>query len=187
MRRNSMSAEPSSRRLLVRSLLIGAAVVAVWLVLRAQREAAPPAPSNSAAPATAPAPAPSADATHSAAPASAAASTPAGPAANSASGEPGAASPAAAADLGAPAMSVDERQDAKIARGLASNGEGGVIVASAPPASVAAALRLQPGDVILTVNGTTVSTPADFVRLYREQGMPSELTILRAGREMHLH
>jgi S1-C subfamily serine protease len=86
-----------------------------------------------------------------------------------------------------PAMSVDERQDAKIARGLASSAEGGLLVASAPPASVAAALRLQPGDVILTVNGSAVSTPADFVRIYREQGMPSELTIMRAGREMHVH
>ena len=82
---------------------------------------------------------------------------------------------------------ADERQDAKIARGLASNPEGGVLVQSTPPASVAGALRLQPGDVILTVDGVRVSTPAEFVRLYREQGMPTELTIVRDGRELHLH
>ena len=185
MRRSSMSPELSPRRLLVRALLIGAAVVGVWLVLRAQREGTPPAAPSSGTPASASAPTPGAAPAQSAMPAPGTSSAPQSPA----NAEPldASAAPPAAADLAPPATSVDERQDAKIARGLTSNAEGGLLVASAPPASPAAALRLQPGDVILTVNGTSVSTPADFVRLYREQGMPSELTILRAGREMHLH
>jgi hypothetical protein len=182
-----MSPEPSPRRLLVRALVIGAVVLGIWLLLRAQREAAPPAPSPAGTSVPAPAPTAGAHPTPPAVPAPGASAAPTTPPATPDSSDASAPPRAAATDVAPPATSVDERQDAKIARGLASNAEGGLIVASAPPASVAAALRLQPGDVILTVNGTTVSTPADFVRLYREQGMPSELTILRSGREMHLH
>ena len=48
-------------------------------------------------------------------------------------------------------------------------------------------LHLQPGDVIVTVNGRAVSTPEDFARLYHEQGPPTELTLLRDGQEIHRH
>jgi hypothetical protein len=30
-----------------------------------------------------------------------------------------------------------------------------------------------------------VASPEEFARLYREQGLPSELTLLRGGREIH--
>jgi hypothetical protein len=183
-----MSPEPSPRRLLLRSLVIGAVVVATWLLLRAQHGAPPAAAPPGGTPDSAPALASGTTATNPAAPVpGSAASVPVAPAANSEPGAAGAATSAAPAEVPTPATSVDERQDAKISRGLTSNAEGGLLVASAPPASVAAALRLQPGDVILTVNGSAVSTPADFVRVYREQGMPSELTILRAGHEVHVH
>jgi hypothetical protein len=179
-----MSAEPR-RRLLLVATGIAAAALAAWLWLRQERAAVPPASVQPGVPAAVP-------------PASAPASGPAsvtpsaGAPAPEGSGAGGAPDPSAPPEPGsseptAPAMSVDERQDAKIARGLTGAAEGGLVVESAPPASVVGALRLQPGDVILTVNGASVATPADFVRLYREQGMPSELTILRAGREMHLH
>jgi len=184
MRRSSMSAEPR-RRILLGALVVAAAGLAAWLLLREERAGVAP-PSRQP---DAPAPASSASAPAASAPASVASSAgaiePAKPGAGAAP-EP-ATLQAGSSEPATAAMSVDERQDAKIARGLASAAEGGLLVESAPPASVVAALRLQPGDVIVTVNGASVSAPADFVRLYREQGMPAELTILRAGREMHLH
>ena len=168
------------RNLLLAGLAL-AAVIVVWFVARgvhggsAATTGRPRTPATAVAPLGAPASTSAAGAGLGAGPAGAA--QPQGPVpaavpdANAAGGGPGA----------------DERQDAKIARGLASNPEGGVLVQSTPPASVAGALRLQPGDVILTVDGVRISTPAEFVRLYREQGMPTELTIVRDGRELHLH
>jgi membrane-associated protease RseP (regulator of RpoE activity) len=82
---------------------------------------------------------------------------------------------------------VDQRQAAKIARGLSANPGGGILVEGAPPGSVAGQLRLQVGDVIMAVNGDAVSTPEQFARIYREQGLPRQLTIIRDGREMHRH
>jgi S1-C subfamily serine protease len=82
---------------------------------------------------------------------------------------------------------VDQRQAAKIARGLSANPGGGIRVEGAPPGSVAGQLRLQVGDVITSVNGDAVSSPEQFARIYREQGPPRQLTILRDGREMHRH
>jgi membrane-associated protease RseP (regulator of RpoE activity) len=82
---------------------------------------------------------------------------------------------------------VDQRQAAKIARGLSANPGGGILVEGAPPGSVAGQLSLQVGDVIVSVNGDAVSSPEQFARIYREQGPPRQLTIIRDGREMHRH
>lgn len=82
---------------------------------------------------------------------------------------------------------ADQRQAAKIARGLSANPGGGILVEGAPPGSVAGQLRLQVGDVIISVNGDAVSSPEEFARIYSEQGLPRQLTIIRDGREMHRH
>ena len=82
---------------------------------------------------------------------------------------------------------MDQRQAAKIARGLSANPGGGILVEEAPPGSVAGQLRLQVGDVITSVNGEAVSSPEQFAGIYREQGLPRQLTIIRDGKEMHRH
>ena len=162
-------------------ILFVAAVLAAWLLLREERRTAPaaavqPATTAVTAPALAPA-VPAAEPTGSAPP------PPLAPGAQ----EEGPAAPLPPGGGTSAPSGVDERQDAKIARGLSSNAAGGVLVQSAPPASVVQALRLQPGDVIVTVDGAHVSAPEDFVRLYRAHGMPTELTIVRDGHEVHLH
>jgi membrane-associated protease RseP (regulator of RpoE activity) len=85
------------------------------------------------------------------------------------------------------AAGADERQLVKIARGLSVGPDGALRVSATPPGSVVGQLSLQPGDVIVTVNGRAVSTPEDFARLYHEQGPPTELTLLRDGQEIHRH
>ncbi len=89
----------------------------------------------------------------------------------------------------APAVlaAADEHQNGKIARGLSEHGGSGLLVSAAPPGSLTEQLRLQPGDILVTVNGEPVSSVDDFVRIYRAEGLPTELTILRKGREIHLH
>lgn len=87
----------------------------------------------------------------------------------------------------ATAASPDQRQDVKIARGLSANAAGGIRVDAVPAGSPARQLRLEAGDVIVSVNGEPVASPAEFVRIYRAQGLPTQLTILRNGREFHLH
>lgn len=82
---------------------------------------------------------------------------------------------------------ADERQLVKIARGLTLGPDGTLRVSATPPGSVVGQLHLQPGDVIVTVNGRAVSTPEEFARLYHEQGPPTELTLLRDGQEIHRH
>jgi hypothetical protein len=82
---------------------------------------------------------------------------------------------------------VDVRQLAKIAHGMRPNPAGGILVEATPPGSVVGQLRLQPGDVILSVDGVAATSPEQFARTYREQGLPRELTILRNGTEFHLH
>jgi S1-C subfamily serine protease len=82
---------------------------------------------------------------------------------------------------------ADEHQSGKIARGFSEHGGSGLLVSAAPPGSMTEQLRLQPGDIVVTVNGEAVASIDDFVRIYRAEGLPSELTILRQGREMHLH
>ena len=81
----------------------------------------------------------------------------------------------------------DRRQDAKIARGLSASSSGGVLVTAVPPGSVTGQLHLQAGDIIVAVNGEAVSSPGDFTRIYREHGLPTELTVIRDGRELHRH
>jgi S1-C subfamily serine protease len=85
------------------------------------------------------------------------------------------------------AAGADERQLVKIARGLTLGPDGTLRVSATPPGSVVGQLHLQPGDVIVTVNGRAVSTPEDFARVYHEQGPPTELTLLRDGQEIHRH
>lgn len=81
--------------------------------------------------------------------------------------------------------SADERQLAKIERGLGVDPQGKLRVTGIPAGSVVGLLELRPGDVIVAVNGAAVATPDDFARIYREQGLPSELTLIRAGQEIH--
>ncbi len=109
-------------------------------------------------------------------------------------GTPGTADAAATSDAGhepyggaAAHAALEVRQDAKIARGLVANPDGGVRVDDTPAGSVAEELRLLPGDVITSVNGEAVSTPEDFVRIYRAEGRPTQMTVLREGRELHRH
>jgi membrane-associated protease RseP (regulator of RpoE activity) len=101
-----------------------------------------------------------------------------------------AAAPAEAADAstpGAPEADVERRQDAKIARGLTDGDSGGVLVLATPPGSVAGALHLQPGDLITAVHGQPLASTEQFVQLYRAEGLPTELTVQRGGREIHVH
>ena len=101
-----------------------------------------------------------------------------------------AAAPAEAADAsapGAPEADVERRQDAKIARGLTDGDSGGVLVLATPPGSVAGALHLQSGDLITAVHGQPLASTEQFVQLYRTEGLPSELTVQRGGREIHVH
>jgi membrane-associated protease RseP (regulator of RpoE activity) len=85
------------------------------------------------------------------------------------------------------AKGTQERQVAKLTRGLAARPGGGVLVEAVLPGSVAGQLRLQVGDAIITVNGEPVGSPEAFARMYQEQGLPRQLTIIRDGREMHRH
>jgi len=82
---------------------------------------------------------------------------------------------------------ADQRQLAKITRGMSAAAGGGVVVTATPPGSVTGQLHLHEGDVIVAVNGEAVSSPEEFARIYREQGLPRQLTILRDGREIHRH
>ena len=81
----------------------------------------------------------------------------------------------------------DQRQVAKITRGLTANPGGGILVESIPPGSVASQLRVQAGDVIVSINGDVVTSPQEFARIYREQGLPRQMTVIHNGREMHRH
>ncbi|MBS0377842.1 MAG: PDZ domain-containing protein [Proteobacteria bacterium] len=98
-------------------------------------------------------------------------------------------SAAPATEAAAPGASdADRRQDEKIARGLAALPDGsGILVVDTPPASPAAELHLQRGDVLTAINGEKAMGPEDFVRIYRAQGLPTQLTVMREGRELHLH
>jgi S1-C subfamily serine protease len=82
---------------------------------------------------------------------------------------------------------ADERQLAKITRGMSAAAGGGVRVDATPPGSVTGQMRLRAGDVITVVNGEALESPEEFARMYREQGPPRQLTIVREGREIHLH
>jgi hypothetical protein len=81
----------------------------------------------------------------------------------------------------------DQRQAAKITRGLAANPSGGILVEAAPSGTVASQLRLEAGDVVVSVNGSPVGSPEELARIYREQGLPRQMTVIHNGREMHHH
>jgi membrane-associated protease RseP (regulator of RpoE activity) len=81
----------------------------------------------------------------------------------------------------------DQRQAAKITRGLAANPSGGILVETAPSGTVASQLRLEAGDVIVSVNGRPVRSPEEFARIYREQGLPRQMTVIHNGSETHHH
>ena len=82
---------------------------------------------------------------------------------------------------------AEQRQENKLTRGLKARPGGGIVVEAVPPGSVAGQLRLQVGDAIITVNGNPVGSPEEVARMYQEQGLPRQLTIIRDGREMHRH
>ena len=151
---------------------IAAAGVVTWSALAIyQRPAAEGSPAASSGPATVVAPAP---AMTRKTPATAAL-PPVNTVAVSATGE--------VADT----TTRDQRQVAKITHGLTANPGGGILVEAAPPGSVASQLRVQAGDVIVSVNGDSVTSPEDFARIYREQGLPRQMTVIHNGREMHRH
>ena len=88
----------------------------------------------------------------------------------------------------APEVQHDQpQQDAKIARGLARNPGGGVLVEKVPEGSIVSELRVEPGDVIVSVNGGAITSPDEFARIYREQGLPRQMTVIHDGREIHRH
>ena len=82
---------------------------------------------------------------------------------------------------------LDQRQFGKITRGLAPNPAGGVRVESQPPGSVASALHVDVGDVIMSMNGQPVASLDDFARVYQAQGLPRRMTVIHEGKEMHRH
>ncbi len=81
----------------------------------------------------------------------------------------------------------DQRQAAKITRGLAANPGGGILVEAAASGTIASQLRLEAGDVVVSVNGSPVRSPEEFARIYREQGLPRQMTVIHNGRETHHH
>lgn len=92
-----------------------------------------------------------------------------------------------ATDPVADTLQQDQRQVAKITRGLAANPGGGILVEAVPEGSIASQLRVEPGDVMVSVNGHAVASPEEFARIYREQGLPRQMTVIHNGREMHHH
>jgi membrane-associated protease RseP (regulator of RpoE activity) len=155
---------------LIAGLVVSAGVV-TWLVLPVyERPAAGGASATTSGPAIIAPPA-AARTT----PAAAAAPAPVAPEAVSASGE------------GVDTIERDQRQVAKVARGLTANPGGGILVESMPTGSVASQLRVQAGDVIVSINGNAVTSPVEFARIYREQGLPRQMTVIHNGREMHRH
>lgn len=85
------------------------------------------------------------------------------------------------------ASQLEQQQIAKITRGLTNSDGGGIRVVATPGGSPAQALRLRVGDVITSINGHTVTSTDDFVRIYREQGLPTHMTVQRDGHEIHVH
>ncbi|HEY1492761.1 MAG TPA: PDZ domain-containing protein [Steroidobacteraceae bacterium] len=80
---------------------------------------------------------------------------------------------------------VEQRQDAKITRGMSSNPQGGIRIDATPPGSVAEQMQLLPGDVLVAVNGAAISSPEQFARIYRSPGVQGEFVVIRDGREIH--
>jgi membrane-associated protease RseP (regulator of RpoE activity) len=155
---------------LIAGLIVTAGVVTWWVLPVYERPAAGGAAATTPGPAIIAPPA----ATRTT-PAAAAAPAPVSPRAVSARGE--------VVDT----IDQDQRQVAKVTRGLTANPDGGILVESTPPGSVASQLRVQAGDVIVSINGDAVTSPEEFARIYREQGLPRQMTVIHNGREMHRH
>jgi membrane-associated protease RseP (regulator of RpoE activity) len=153
---------------LIAGLIVAAGIVTWWVLPVYQRPAAGGAAATTSRPAIIAPPA-ATGTTPAAAPA------PASPGAVSARGE--------LVDTN----EQDQRQVAKITRGLIANPGGGILVESIPPGSVASQLRVQAGDVIVSINGDAVTSPQEFARIFREQGLPRQMTVIHNGREMHRH
>jgi general secretion pathway protein C len=81
----------------------------------------------------------------------------------------------------------DPRQVANLGRVSAQEG-GGVVVDEVPPGSLAERLGLQQGDVIRSVNGKALASPADFAQIYQQQGQ-SQIKVegIRGGRPLNLN
>jgi membrane-associated protease RseP (regulator of RpoE activity) len=150
--------------------LIAAAGVVIWLALAVYNR---PAVGDAAAPNPAPAPVKASAAIR---PTPAIATPP-----------PASTVAARATGQVADTIQQDERQVAKITRGLTANPGGGILVEAVPDGSVASQLRVEAGDVIVSVNGATVTSPEEFARIYREEGLPRQMTVIHDGREMHHH
>lgn len=80
-----------------------------------------------------------------------------------------------------------QSQLAKVARGLSAGTQGGVLVSQVLASSVARMVGLQPGDLIMAVNGQPINSPAEFAQLYEQDGMPRQIDAVRNGRAIHLH
>jgi general secretion pathway protein C len=82
----------------------------------------------------------------------------------------------------------DPRQVANMGRVSPHQG-GGVTVDDVPPGSLAERLGLQQGDVIRTVNGKPLSSPADFAQIYQQQGQVGQMKVegTRGGRPLNLN
>jgi general secretion pathway protein C len=81
----------------------------------------------------------------------------------------------------------DPRQVANLGRVSPQQG-GGVVVDEVPPGSLAERLGLQQGDVIRSVNGKPLASPADFAQIYQQQGQ-SQIKVegIRGGRPLNLN
>ena len=82
---------------------------------------------------------------------------------------------------------VEPFQIAKITRGLTNNDGGGIRIVATPGGSPAQALHLRVGDIITSINGHPVTSIDDFVRTYREYGLPTNMIVQRDGHEIHVH
>ena len=81
----------------------------------------------------------------------------------------------------------DPKQLANLGR-VNVNPGGGVLVEEVPAGSLAEHLGLQAGDVIRTVNGTTINSPTDLGRLYQQMGQSGQVRVegMRSGRSLNL-
>jgi type II secretory pathway component PulC len=162
-------AQAASRYALIAGLIAAAGVV-TWMALAVYNR--PPVERAAATP-----PAPAAVTTSAAVSTTPATATP----------PPASTVAVRAPDPVADTLQQDQRQVAKITRGLTANPGGGILVEAVPEGSIASQLRVEPGDVIVSVNSHAVASPQEFARIYREQGLPRQMTVIHNGREMHHH
>jgi len=85
------------------------------------------------------------------------------------------------------ALQQPQRSAAGLTRGLSAHAGRGVTVDEAPPGSAARDLGLERGDVIISVNGKPINSPAEFAQVYATQGKPRQLEAVRDGQAVHRH